>query len=810
MSEQYTQVLIIGGGAIGCSIAYHLTLLGIKDVVLLEKQTLTHGATWHAAGLVGQLRNKRNLTRLMQYSAQLYDELEEKTGQATDWHRVGSLRVASSPERWEEIKRTATTAQSFGFEIDLVGPHEAQALFPLMRIDDVIGAAWIPGDGYIDPSSLTQAYAKGAKQGGAKIIEGTTVSEIIVENRQVSKVVTENGDSWYCETLVNAAGLWAREVGELAGVKVPAGVVEHQYLVTEKSDSVRSGLPTFRDPDKLFYVKPDVACLALGGWEPDTVPFAQRGMPSGFARELLTSNFDRFEQILLQAAERIPIFNELGIQTLINGPIPVSPDGEPIMGPVPELRNFFVACGFTAGIAGSGGAGKTMAEWIVHGEPEYDVWAFDIRRFGAHHSSPDFLASRAVENYAHYYLIHWPGEEPESGRELRTSPLYEDLKKQGAVFGSKFGWERPNWFVPNNHSSRGLGEKSFDRSRTDSFYLIGEEHQAVRNRVALIDQSSFAKLEVTGPGAINALQLLTVSNIDRPVGSVIYTQMCNKHGGIECDLTLMRTQTNRYYIVTGSGFGIHDFQWIESNLPQDDSVFSREITGQWAVINICGPQARKVLERVCNEDISNSAFPFSTCQYIDIHGARILAARIGYVGELGWELHIPTEFARHVYHKLKSAGQDFGIVDVGYRAIDSLRMEKGYLYWSSDITPDYNPFEAGLGWRVHLKSKSDFIGRKVLQKYKQNTPSRILGTFTIQNAPPVFYGGECIYIGGRVQGTTSSANWGYTTGCNIAYGYVEAEAINSDNIEIEAFGVRYSASLHRDPLYDPTMLRLKS
>ncbi len=805
MTEHHAQVVIIGGGAVGCSIAYHLSKLGVSDVVLLEKGGLTHGATWHAAGLVGQLRSKRNLTKLMQYSAQLYDRLEAETGQATGWRPVGSLRVASSRQRWQEIKRTASTAKSFGFELELIGANEARDLFPLMTTDGVHGAAWIPTDGYIDPSSLTQAYAKGARMGGVQIVEGITVTGLEIRDRRIISVQTDKGD-WSCETVVNAAGLWARQVAEMAGVSVPAGVVEHQYVVTEKSDRITDGLPTFRDPDKLSYIKPDTGCLALGGWENNTLPFAVNGMPEGFGQELLEPNFNRFEQIILKAVERVPILNELGLRTLINGPIPVSPDGEPIMGPAPELDNFFVACGFTAGIAGSGGAGKVMAEWITHGEPEYDIWNFDLRRFGSHHSATGFLSARAVENYGRYYLIHWPGEEMQTGRGLRTSPLYELLARQGAVYGSKFGWERANWFCGAGNEPKDT--HSFDRTDTDWFENVGAEHRAVREGVALIDQSSFTKLELTGAGVSAALQRLCVSNMDRPVGSVIYTQMCNKKGGIECDLTVMRTDEKSYYVVTGSGFGVHDFHWISRHLTENDSVNTRELTGQYAVINICGPHSRDVLQCLTATDVSNEVFPFATCQGVELADARVLAARIGYVGELGWELHMPVEYARHVYRELRKAGQAFGISDVGYRAIDSLRMEKGYLYWSADITPDYTPYEAGLDFRVHLRSKGDFNGREALQEQRESGVKRRLSMFTIEG-PPLFYGSECILHEGRVVGTTTSANYGYTVATNIAYGYLPVELVAEDEFEIEAFGHRYAARRHSGPLYDPEMKRLK-
>ncbi|GJL82163.1 MAG: FAD-dependent oxidoreductase [marine bacterium B5-7] len=804
MSEHHAAILIIGGGAVGCSIAYHLARLNVADVVVIEKSRLTHGATWHAAGLVGQLRGKKNLTRLMQYSADLYGRLEAETGQATGWQSVGSLRVASSKQRWQEIRRTATTARSFGFELELLGPGEAFDKFPLMTTDDVYGAAWIPDDGYIDPTSLTNAYAAGARQGGVRFIEDQRVLGFDIQGSRIRTVETTLG-SFQVDTVVNAAGLWARDVAALAGVALPAGVVEHQYLVTVKSDLVTPGLPTFRDPDKLAYIKPEAGSLALGGWEANAPVFAATGMPEGFARELLPSNMDRFEQIVLNAAKRVPLLGEIGIRELINGPIPVSADGEPVMGPVPGLDNFFVACGFTAGIAASGGAGKTLAEWIVDGEPEYDVFSFDVRRFGPHHARRDVLSARAVESYGRYYTMHWPGEETQVARELKVSPLYGELAMHGAVYGNRFGWERPNWF--SNAEGEG-DEYAFNRAKTRGFAAIASEHHAVRNDVALIDQSSFAKLEVTGKGAAAALDRLATARVDRDPGAVIYTQMCNDDGGIECDLTIMRTDLERFYIVTGSGFGVHDFDWIQRHLPADAGLICREITTCIAVINLVGPRSRDVLIRVSDADVDNDSFKFARCQYINIGAAEVLAVRIGYVGELGYELHIPVESVLYVYRALRDAGADLGICDAGYAAIDSLRMEKGYRYWSADITSDDTPFEAGLDFCVNL-GKSEFIGRDALVRQKEHGIKRTLCTFTI-DAPPVFYGSECIYLNDQVVGSTSSANFGHTLGTNIAMGYLPIEIATEQSFEIEAFSERYPAKRCDNVLYDPDMSRLKS
>jgi 4-methylaminobutanoate oxidase (formaldehyde-forming) len=794
---EQAQIVIIGGGVIGCSIAYHLAKDGARDVVVLEKAAVTHGSTWHAAGLVGQLRSKRNLTRMMQYSAELYGRLGKETGQEIDWKPVGSIRLASSPERWSEIKRNATTARSFGFELHLLSADEAKRMFPYIVTDGIAGAAFVPTDGYVDPSGLCQALAKGARAGGVRICEGVRVTGVTIEDRRVVAVRTDQGDI-KCETAVNAAGIWARDVGAMAGVRVPAAAVEHQYMVTEKIAGVPATLPSLRDPDKNFYLKPEVGAFAIGGWEKATLPFGPGGVPFAFGRELLPSNFERFEEIAVPAAERLPILNEIGIRNLINGPIPISPDGEPILGLAPELDNFFVACGFTSGIAGAGGAGRAMAQWILHGAPELDLWAFDIRRFGHHHLGRRYLHERCVEAYHHYYLIHWPAEEMKAGRGGRRSPLYQTLAEQGAVFGSRFGWERPTWFAPAGVAREDA--PSFE-GRPNWFQHVGREHQAIRERVALIDQTSFSKYEIAGRGAFKFLQQLAANNLDKPPGAATYTQLCNERGGIEADLTIMRLAEDRFYLVTGSGFGVRDSHWIASRMPRDGSVALHEATSARAVINLCGPRSREVLRKVTDDDVSNAALPFMSVRELRIGYAPVLAVRLTYVGELGWELHIPTEYAPHVYELLREAGQEFGIVNAGYRAIDSLRLEKRYLYWGADITPDYDPFEAGLGFCVAL-DKGPFIGRDALARVKQEGPRRKLCCFLLER-PASVYGGEAILRGGKVLGVTTSGGFGHTIGKSIAYGYVPTEEAGHACYEIEAFCASVPAKRVDKAPYDP-------
>jgi sarcosine dehydrogenase len=770
---------------------------------VLEKSGLTHGSTWHAAGLVGQLRSKRNLTRLMQYSAQLYGRLEAETGQATEWKPVGSLRLASSEERWSELKRMATTARSFDFELHTLSPKEAEQKFPLMDPAGVVGAVFVPNDGSVEPSSLTMAYAKGARLGGVRIVEGVLVTGFESDGRRLTRVLTDQG-AIDCEIVVNAAGIWARDVAKMAGVDVPAGAVEHQYMITEKSNSIPTGLPTLRDPDNIFYLKPEPGALAVGGWEKGTPTFGATGVPFSFGRELFQPNQDRLEAFLLPAAERLPILNELGIRTVINGPIPISPDGEPIMGLAPERDNFYVACGFTSGIAASGGAGKAMAEWIVEGEPGLDLWAFDVRRFGSHHMSAKYLAERSVDSYWRYYQIHYPIEELLSARGGRRSPIYPLLAAKNAVFGSRFGWERPNWFAPAGTDA--VDKPSFE-ARPNWFVPVGNECRAARERAVLIDQSSFSKYEISGSGAFANLQRLAAGDLDKPHGALVYTQLCNERGGIEADLTFARLDENRFYMVTGSAFGVRDMGWITKHLPADGSVTVQDLTSARATLNLAGPRSRDILQQVVESDVSNEAFPYMTARELRLGLAPVLALRVTYLGELGYELHLPTEYAAHVYELLWAAGRDLGLADAGYRAIDSLRLEKRYLYWGSDITPDYTPYEAGLGFAVSLKKTSDFIGRAALEKAKAAGPRRRLVTLLV-DADVQLYGGEAIRRDGKVLGVTSSAGWGHTIGKAIALGYVPADEAGHDDYEVEAFTRRHAARRIAGAAVDPERAKI--
>ena len=800
--DRHVDILIIGGGAIGTSLAYHLGRDGAKDVLLVEKAQLTEGCTWHAAGLVGQLRGKKNLTRLMQNSVAVFDRLETETGQNISWKKVGSLRLASSAPRWSEIQRSMGQAKSFGVECQSLSAAEAKKLFPYISTEGIEGAAFIPGDGYIDPYSLTMAYAKGARKTGVKIEEGVCAEEILLEGRRAVGVVTNKGNI-ACDILVNCAGLWAKRVGNMAGVALAAGIVEHQYFLTEKTLKFDANLTTLRDPDKNFYLKPDTGSFAIGGWEEGSRGFHRGLPPLEFGRELFAPNMDRLELFALPAAERLTVLNDTGIQTVINGPIPVSADGEPIMGLAPELDNFYVACGFTAGIAASGGAGLAMANMILHGDAGMDLWPFDVRRFSRVHAQPRYLETRAIDAYASYYKVHWPLEEIHAGRNLRLSPIHENLKRAGAVFGSRAGWERPNWFAPAGVMPSDI--PSFEE-KPNWFSHVAEEHRAIRERAVLIDQTSFAKFEITGAGTEAALQRIAANDLSGSPGKAVYTQLCNEKGGIEADVTLVHAGIDHFYLVTGSGFGIRDSGSVAKHLPS--SVHIRDVTNAFAVINICGPHSREILQSVTDTDISNAAFPFLAARSLDVGNATVLAVRIGYVGELGYELYIPQEFGPHVYETLWAAGASHGIANAGYRAIDSCRMEKGYLYWSGDISPDYNPYEAGLGFCVAL-DKGEFIGRDALEKINAVPLTRKLCSFTIDGFAPL-HGGEAILHSGKVVGSTTSVGYGHTLGKTIAFGYVPADISNEKTFGIEAFGKTHNATRGPRCLYDAKMDRLKS
>ena len=807
------KAVVIGGGIVGCSTAYHLGKLGWTDTVLLERRKLTSGTTFHAAGLVGQLRTSANITQLLGYSVDLYRRLEQETGLQTGWKMNGGLRLACNAERWTEVKRQATTAHSFGLEMHLLTPQEAQDLWPLMTIDDLVGAAFLPTDGQANPSDITQSLARGARMAGVKIFEDTPVTRIIVEDGRIRGVETPQGRI-DCEKVVICAGQWTRTLAATVGVNVPLVSVEHQYMVTERIAGVTPNLPTLRDPDRLTYWKEEVGGLVWGGYEPNPVPWAVKGIPEGFHFELLTSDFDHFGQFMDLAIGRVPALETAGIKQLINGPESFTPDGNFILGEAPEQRNLFIGAGFNAfGIASGGGAGMALAEWVAKGAAPFDLWPVDIRRFGKVHQSTDWVRERTLEAYGKHYTIAWPSEEHRSARPTRRSPLYAHLKAAGACFGEKLGWERPNWFA-----DLAAGEVALDRysfQRPGWWDAVRREHQAARKAAVLIDQTSFAKFTLKGPDAASALNWIASGNVDRAVGSLTYTQMLNDKGGIEADVTVARVARDEFYIVTGTGFATHDFDWISRNIPAGARAELVDVTSGSAVLSLMGPEARDILARVCPDDLTNAGFPFGTARRISVASCPVLALRVTYVGELGWELHMPTDVAVTVYEALMAAGAGLGLVNAGYRAIETLRLEKGYRAWGSDIGPDHTPVEAGLAWACKMKSGVPFLGRDAVAAQLEGGVKKRLAGFTVDSPDVILLGRETIYRDGVRVGWLSSGGFGHTLGKPIGYGYVrEAGGVAEDwmktgRYELEVASERVPCKIHVTALYDPLNARIK-
>ena len=803
------RAVIIGGGIIGCSTAYHLGKLGWTDTVLLERHKLTSGTTFHAAGLVGQLRTSANITQLLGYSVDLYKRLETETGLQTGWKMNGGLRLACNAERWTEVKRQATTAHSFGLEMHLLTPQEAQDLWPLMTIDDLVGAAFLPTDGQANPSDITQSLARGARMAGVKIFEDTPVTRILVEDGRIRGVVTPHG-TVECEKVICCAGQWTRVLAATVGVNVPLVSVEHQYMITERIPGVTPNLPTLRDPDRLTYWKEDVGGLVWGGYEPNPKPWAEKGIPEGFHFETLNPDFDHYEQFMDAAIGRVPALATAGVKQLLNGPESFTPDGNFILGEAPELKNFYVGAGFNAfGIASGGGAGMALAEWAALGSPPYDLWPVDIRRFGSVHRSTDWVRARTTEAYAKHYTVAWPSEEMQSARPTRRSPLYAHLAAAGACFGEKLGWERPNWFA-----DLAAGELPVDRysyQRPGWWDAVRREHLAARSQAVLLDQTSFAKFSLKGPDAAQALNWIAAGNVDRAVGSLTYTQMLNPRGGIEADVTVARLAADTFYIVTGTGFATHDFNWIARNLPEGCRATLSDVTSGSSVLSLMGPDAREILSRICPDDLSNAGFPFGTAQHISVARCPVLALRVTYLGELGWELHMPVEVAVTVYQALQAVG----VVNAGYRAIESLRLEKGYRAWGSDIGPDHTPIEAGLGWACKMKSGVPFQGRDALAAQLKHGVKKRLATFSVADPEVILLGRETILRDGARVGWLSSGGFGHTIGRPIGLGYVRhsqgvsEDFIRSGTYQLEVASALVPATVHLEPLYDPTNARIR-
>jgi glycine cleavage system aminomethyltransferase T/glycine/D-amino acid oxidase-like deaminating enzyme len=810
--------VIIGGGVGGASIAYHLAKLGWDDVVLLERSQLTSGSTFHSAGLVGQLRGSVSLTKMMMYSVELYRRLGEESEFDPGWTECGGIRLASSEERLEELRRQAGWAKTFGLPLELISADEAAERFPLMSTDGVLGAAWLPTDGYLDPSQLTFALADGARQGGAMTFLNTRVIGIEVDDGRVRAVETDKGRI-ECEVVVNAGGMFAAEIGRMAGVRIPVIPMSHQYLVTQpfRERDPDNPLPTLRDPDLLIYFREEGGGLIMGGYERSSAPaFLPDGVggldeiPSDFNGRLLEEDWDRFEELTNNSLRRVPKMDEVTITRLINGPEAFTPDNEFCLGET-EVGGLFVAAGFCAhGLAGAGGIGKVVAEWIVGGEPEIDLWEMDIRRFGAQYRSPAYTHARIRETYESYYDIRYPNHERQAGRPLRTSPANPWHRDHGAAFGEKSGWERVNWY----ESNAAAGDESLrPRGWAGEHWspAIGAEHVATREAAAIFDETSFAKMEIAGPGAAEYVERLCDNRVAREVGKLTYTQMLNSRGGIECDFTVARLGEEKFSIVTGTAFGNHDREWIRRHLPGDGSVAVRDVTSQWACFGVWGPKARDVLQPLTPQDLGNDEFPYMSVRETTVGHVPVRALRVTYVGELGWELYCPMEYGLALWRALWESGKPHGLVAGGYRAIDSMRLEKGYRVWGADITPDETPYEGGVGFCVKLDKDGGFIGRDALAEAEERGPRTKLSCLALADSRSVALGNEPVRVGGEIAGRVTTGGYGYTVGHSIAYAYLPPEhAEPGTEVEVEIFGEWISGEVASEPLFDPKGERIRA
>jgi 4-methylaminobutanoate oxidase (formaldehyde-forming) len=808
------QIVIIGGGIVGASVAYHLAKLGRTDVVLLEQGQLSSGTTWHAAGLVGQLRATESGTRLVQYSAQLYESLEAETGLATGFKRCGGVTVARTPERMIQLERTAATAEAYDLECELISPDRARELYPILETEDLVGAIWLPGDGTANPVDVTASLARGARDAGVRIFEKTRVTGIRVAEGRVAGVETDAGPI-EAEIVVNCAGQWAKAIGAMAGVTVPLHSAEHFYVVTEQIDGVHRELPILRDPDGYTYFKEEVGGLVVGGFEPEAKPWvAPDQLPYPFEFQLLEEDWEHFSILMDSALHRIPALHTTGIKKFYNGPESFTPDNQFILGEAPEVRNFFVGAGFNSvGIASAGGAGRALAEWIVEGEPTSDLLSVDIRRFASFNGNNQWLHDRVGEILGLHYAVPWPNRELTSARPFRRSPAYDRLVDAGAQFGSKMGWERANVFAPEGVAP----ELDYTWDKPAWLAWSDREQRATREAVALYDQTSFGKLLIQGRDAERVLQRLCTADVAVDIGRAVYTGMLNERGGYEADITLTRLAFDRYFLVTSAASPVRDKAWIEAHLAPDDRLTVVDVSSAYAVYGVMGPRSRTLLERLTRTDLSNEAFAFSTSQEIDLGYSTVRATRITYVGELGWELYVPVEFAVGVYEDLKAAGADLGVVDAGYYAINSLRLDKGYRAFGPELTPDFTPVDAGLRFTCKLATDIDFIGRAAVERAIEVGPRRRLVSFALSDPEVMMWGGELVLRDGDAVGQVTSAAWSTTMGTCVGLAYVwrrDGEAVTPDWIregsyEVNVGGRRVGTTPQLGALYDPSNERVR-
>jgi glycine cleavage system T protein len=808
----HARVVIIGGGIVGCSVAYHLAKRGCSDVLLLERRQLTCGTTWHAAGLVGQLRATHNLTRLAQYTTQLYEGLERETGQATGFRQVGSVAVAASEPRLEELKRGASMARCFGLEVQILSAGEARERWPLLAIEDVVGAVHLPKDGRTNPVDTTQALARGARMRGARIVEGVKVTGILHAHRRVTGVATEAGEV-RADAVVNCAGMWARELGALADVSVPLHAAEHFYIVTQPIPGLPSDLPILRDADACSYFKEDAGKLLVGWFEPQAKPWGDDGIPESCAFEQLPADLAHIEPLFAGAMRRVPILETTGVQVFFNGPESFTPDDRYLLGEAPELSGLYVAAGFNSiGIQSAGGAGKVLADWIIDGHAPFDLWDVDIRRCAPFQRNRRYLRDRTVEALGLLYAMHWPYRQPETARGVRKSALHDRLAAAGACFGEVAGFERANWFAAPGSEPR----YEYSYGRQNWFGASAGEHRAVREAVALFDQSSFAKFGLKGRDAARVLGRICANDVDVPVGRIVYTQWLNVRGGIEADLTVTREAEDSYLIVTSCATQTRDLLWLSRSIAEDARAVAVDVSPAYAVLGLMGPKSRELLGKLTDADLSTAAFPFGTSRVIDLGYARVRASRITYVGELGYELYIPSEFAQSVYDVILAAGAPFGLRLAGYHALNSLRMEKAYRHWGHDISDEDTPLEAGLAFAVAWDKSGGFLGREALLEQRTHGVRRRLVACALERSDRLLYHNEPIWRDGELVGRISSGMFGHTVGAALGLGYVanrgepvSDEWVASGYYEIEVAAERVPARVSLRAFYDPASQRVK-
>ena len=807
-----SRVIIIGGGVVGCAIAYHLSKFGWSDVLLLERKQLTCGTTWHAAGLIGQLRGSMNMTKLARYTSELYSSLEAETGQATGYRQCGSISLATTEGRLEELKRNASMAKVFGLTVEVLHTEEIAELLPLVNTEDVLGGIRIPTDGYGNAVDITQALAKGARAGGVQIFQDLPVTSIRHDGRTVTGVSTPHGDI-DAECVVICAGMWTRHLAASVGVNVPLHACEHYYVLFESVPGLEAGFPVLRDYDACTYYKHDAGKLLVGAFEPRSRPWGMDGIADDFCFDEIAGNFEHFEPVLQDAMKRMPALEKAGIQKFFCGPESFTPDVRYHLGPAPELAHCFVAAGMNSiGLQSAGGVGKVMAEWIRDGHPPLDLWEVDVRRNMPFQRNRKYLHDRVRESLGLLYATHWPYRQYLTGRGARKSALYDRLCAVGACHGEAFGWERPNWYAPEGSTP----EYEYSYGRQNWFEHSAREHNAVRSAVGLFDQSSFAKFRLEGRDSLTILNQVCANDVDVRAGRIVYTQWLNERGGIEADLTVTRLSHEAFLVVTAAETEVRDFHWLKVRIPADARCVLTNVTSAMGVISLMGPRSRALLQSLTPNDLSNETFPFGTSREIELGYALVRASRITFVGELGWELYVPTEFMPGVYDEIVATGAKHGLVHAGYHALNSLRIEKAYRHWSHDITDEDTPLEAGLGFAVKFDKPEGFIGRQALLRQKECGVRRRLVQFRLLDPEPLLYHNEPIWCEDEIVGHITSGAYGHTLRGCIGLGYVRdpgggdpAARLSGGEFEIEVAGVRVPAEASLRPMYDPGRKRLR-